>query len=65
MNKTPLCPQCKVGHFIYDKNLKIMICSNCGYKTGADIDDRGNIKNKDVEKDNLRMGKKFELGSFA
>jgi len=41
-----------------------MVCDHCGFKTGADIDNNGNIKNKDVEKENLPLGKKFELGSF-
>lgn len=62
--KTPKCPRCKIGHLLFDKNLKIMVCDHCGFKTGADIDNNGNIKNKDVEKENLPLGKKFELGSF-
>jgi uncharacterized Zn ribbon protein len=62
--KTPLCPQCKSAHLVSDPITKVMICPNCGYKTGADIDEKGRIRNKDVEKENLRMGKKFELGTF-
>jgi len=57
------CPRCG-NSMNYDSQKKIMICSICAYKTGADIDNEGRIKNKDIEKDNLRLGKKFELGSF-
>jgi ribosomal protein S27E len=62
--KTPKCPRCHIGNLVFDPLSKIMICDHCGYKVGADIDEKGKIRNKDVEKDNLPMGKKFELGSF-
>jgi ribosomal protein L37E len=61
---TPRCPRCGLGQLVFDPITKTMICNNCGFKTGADIDEKGKIRNKDVEKDNLRLGKRFELGSF-
>jgi len=62
--KTPLCPRCKIGHLVFEEATKVMICDHCGFKTGGDIDKKGNIRNKDVEKENLPLGKKFDLGSF-
>ena len=62
--KTPLCPHCKNGYLLFDPNTKTMKCPNCGFVTGADVDKNGRIKNKDVEKNNLRLGKKFDLGTF-
>jgi len=64
MQKQILCPRCKIGHLIFIKEYKILQCDYCGYKTGGDIDKNGKIKNKEVEKENLSFGKRFELGSF-
>ena len=52
--KVPKCPRCKIGHLRFDKVQKIMICDYCGLKktTGKD---------KSIEKDNLQMGKKFNI----
>ena len=62
--KLPKCPKCQNGFLHFEPIQKIMICDNCGFKTGGDIDNKGRIKNKNVEKENLPLGKRFDLGSF-
>jgi len=55
------CPRCKTEMF---PNGNIMTCPACGFNVGTDIDfKKKKIKNEKV--DNLRQGKKFELGAFV